>query len=158
MQERWMPMRVVRSSEFDRPGAAVAALLFDPRTMCFLLHPLVTVTPLEPPVLPRRWTPGRYRIAMRLFGAIPLGWQDIVVTDVVDDPAAGRWSFRDDGAGALARRWDHRILLEALQDGRSRYTDRIEIDAGPMTAGAWLFAKAVFAWRHRRWRQLLAGP
>jgi hypothetical protein len=125
--------------------------------MVFLLRPLVSVQPIEPAELPNRWEPGRYRVSMRLFGVIPLGWQNILVGDVVNDPSAGRWGFHDDGAGSLVRRWDHRILLEALPDGRSRYTDRVEVEAGLMTPGAWLFATVVFAWRHRRWRQLLAA-
>jgi hypothetical protein len=133
----------------------VADLLFDPQTMVFLLRPLVTVAPVAPSSLPARWMAGRWRITMRLFGFIPLGWQDIVVGDVVSDAAAGRWGFRDDGRGRLARRWDHQTLLEALPDRRSRYIDRVVVEAGLLTPMAWLFAWCVFACRHRRWRQLL---
>jgi hypothetical protein len=150
-------MHVERSSIFDRPAPAVAALLFDPQTMVFLLRPVLTAEPLVPAALPERWEAGHYRVAMRLFGLIPLGWQDIVVGDIVSDPVAGRWGFRDDGAGSLIRRWDHRTVLEGLPDGRSRYTDRIEVEAGVLTPAAWLFATLVFAWRHRRWRKLLSA-
>jgi hypothetical protein len=52
-------------------------------------------------------------------------------------------------------RRDHRTLLEALSDGRSRYTDSPDVEAGLLTPLAWPFAWTVFAWRHRRWRQLL---
>jgi hypothetical protein len=160
-------MRMERTSEFDAPAAALADFLFDPQTMMFLLRPVVRVAPLTPPVLPPRWQNERYRVAMYLFGIIPLGWQDIVVTDILCDPERGAWGFRDDGVGRLARRWDHRTLLEALPDGRSRYTDTVEVEAGLVTPAAWMFAWLVFAWRHRRWRpfirqkhfpQALQGP
>ena len=68
-------MRAERTSPFDAPGPVVAELLFDPKTMVFLMRPFVVVAPIDPPAFPARWLPGRYRVSMRLFGFIPLGWQ-----------------------------------------------------------------------------------
>ncbi len=150
-------MRAERTSPFDAPRPVVAELLFDPKTMVFLMRPFVVVAPIDPPAFPPRWLPGRYRVSMRLFGFIPLGWQDIVVTDIVTDAAMGRWGFRDAGQGGLANRFDHQLLVEALGDRRSRYTDRLDVDAGFITAPVWLFAQALFAWRHHRWRVLVAN-
>jgi len=149
-------MRAERTSLLDAPGPAVAKLLFDPQTMVFVMRPLVVVVPIDPPAFPPRWVPGRYRVEMRLFGFIPLGWQDIVVTEIVADAAAGRWGFRDAGQSGLVQRFDHQLILEGLDGERSRYTDRLDVDAGFMTATVWLFARAVFMWRHRRWRVLIA--
>ena len=128
-------MRAERTSLFDAPGPVVAELLFDPNTVVFLMRPFVVVAPTDPPVFPPRWVPGRYRVRMRLFGFIPLGWQDIVITDVMMDAAAQRWSFRDAGAGGLAKRFDHQLMVEGLDDRRSRYTDRLDVDAGLLTPG-----------------------
>lgn len=150
-------MRVERSSEFERPAPIIAELLFDPETMLHLLRPLVTVVPRAPARFPPRWEIGRYRASMWLLGFIPLGRQNIVITEITADPAAGRWGLHDDGSGTLMRRWDHRIIIEALSDTRARYTDRIEIEAGLMTPAAWLFATLVFAWRHHRWRALVSA-
>jgi len=152
-------MRFERTSEFDRPATIIAEFLFNPETMRYLLRPVVRVVPRSPDRLPRRWEAGRYQVSMWLLGFIPLGRQDIVITDIVTDPAAGRWGLHDDGSGSLIRRWDHRITLEALPDGRSRYADQVDIDAGMMTPAAWLFATLVFAWRHHRWHRLVeAAP
>ena len=151
-------MRIELTSDFERPAPTIAELLLKPETMCFLLHPVVRVVPRSPDRFPARWEVGRYRVSMWLFGFIPLGSQDIVITEIVADPVASRWGLHDDGSGSLTRRWDHRIKLEALAEGRARYTDRVEIEAGLMTPAAWLFARLVFAWRHRRWRQLTAAP
>lgn len=149
-------MRVERSSEFERPAPIIAELLFNPETMAFLLRPVVRVVPRAPDRLPIRWQVGRYQVSLWLFGFIPLGRQDIVITEIVADPGSGRWGMHDDGCGSLMRRWDHRAILKALPDGRARYSDRVEIEAGLVTPAAWLFAWMVFAWRHRRWRRLLA--
>jgi|SRR5262245_10380330 len=150
-------MRVERSSDFERPASIIAELLFSPETMRHLLRPVVRVKPRSPERLPARWEVGRYQVSMWLLGFIPLGRQDIVITEIVADPRAGRWGFHDDGCGSLIRRWDHRGILVALPEGRTRYTDRVEIEAGLMTPAAWLFAKLVFAWRHHRWRGLIAA-
>src|SRR5262245_27447548 len=116
-------MRAEQTSLFDAPGPVVAALLFDPNTMVFLMRPFVVVAPRDPPAFPPRWVPGRYRVQMRLFGFVPLGWQDIVITDIVTDAVAQRWSFRDAGQGGMAKRFDHLLIVEGLDDRRSRYTD-----------------------------------
>lgn len=150
-------MRVERSSEFERPASILAELLFKPETMRFLLRPVVRLVPRTPERLPARWDVGRYQASMWLLGFIPLGRQDIVITEIVADPVSGRWEFHDDGSGSLTQRWDHRGILEALPEGRARYTDRVEVEAGLMTPAAWLFAKLVFAWRHHRWRALIAA-
>src|SRR5262249_4225959 len=100
-------MRIERASLLNAPGSEVADRMFDPQLMAFVLRPPVAGEPMDPPVFPRRWIPGRFRVRMRLFGFISLGWQDIVVADAQADSTAQRWAIRDTGSGALARRWDH---------------------------------------------------
>jgi hypothetical protein len=149
-----LQMRLERTSILEAPAARVAELMADPKTMDFVLGPVVMVDPLEPSALPARWVPGRYRVRMWLFGLVPIGWQDIVIAEAPMDPA--RWCLHDAGRGQLARRWDHHLIVEALDARRARYTDRLEVDAGIATFLMWLFAHAVFAWRHHRWRRLVA--
>jgi hypothetical protein len=91
---------------------------------------------------------------MRLLGFVPIGWEEIVVTDIEKDAAGQRWSFRDAGSGSLARRWDHRLIVQAWGE-RTRYTDRLEIEAGRLTLAAGWFGRLLFAWRHHRWRVLV---
>ena len=112
-------MRVERTSALDAPASRVADLMADPGTMCFLMRPFVVVHPVEPPTFPPRWSSGRYRVRMQLFGLIPFGWQDIVITGVHADPAATRWSLHDAGKGLLARRWDNRFGVEPFDERRA---------------------------------------
>src|SRR5689334_742670 len=109
-------MRAERTSLLDAPGAVVGELMFEPNAMVFVLWPLVVIKPIDPAVLPARWIAGRYRVRMRLFGVVPLGVQDIVITDIEEDADARRWSFHDAGGGGLARRFDHHLLAEGLDD------------------------------------------
>jgi len=147
-------MQLERTSLLAASPTVVADRMLDPDVMGFLMRPFVIVDPIDPPAFPQRWVPGRYRVKMRLFGRIPLGWQDIVVCDLVN--SGERCGYRDRGSRSLARIWDHRLLVEACGDGRARYTDRLEVDAGTMTAMVWLFAQVLFWWRHRRWHALIA--
>ena len=51
------------------------------------------------------------------------------------------------------RNWNHLIRIEPEGAG-SRYTDEIEIGAGPLTPLISLYAKLFYRYRQRRWRKL----
>ena len=50
--------------------------------------------------------------------------------------------------------WNHRITLKDL-GGQTKYTDEVEIRAGWKTFFVWLWAKAFYAHRQRKWIRLL---
>jgi hypothetical protein len=58
--------------------------------------------------------------------------------------------------GGPVRTWRHRLTFTATSPTSCRYTDEIEIDAGPLTPAVRLFATALFALRQARWRRLAA--
>tara|TARA_Y100000296_G_scaffold33499_1_gene38776 strand:+ start:955 stop:1422 length:468 start_codon:yes stop_codon:yes gene_type:complete len=100
---------------------------------------------------PRRWSPSEYRAWMFVFGIFPIGWQTIGIEYPVS-PATTH-VLRDNGHSPLIRRWDHWIEI-APENGGTRYTDRVHIDAGiltPLVAG---FARLFYAHRQSRWRAL----
>ncbi len=96
------------------------------------------------------WTVGgtsAYRF--RLFGVIPLGTHTIHIV-------------RFDPEGVSSREgnehvpvWNHDITLIPLDDHHTKYTDRVEIRAGWKTPFFWLWAKAFYAHRQRKWISLL---
>ena len=51
--------------------------------------------------------------------------------------------------------WNHEIMLMKLDGSRTEYTDRVEIKAGWKTIFIWLWAKAFYAHRQRKWVKLL---
>lgn len=53
-----------------------------------------------------------------------------IAIDALDEDA--RTIDSREGGGPV-RQWDHHMKLEALPDGRTRYTDVVAIDAGEMT-------------------------
>jgi hypothetical protein len=55
----------------------------------------------------------------------------------------------------VLRRWDHDVVVERLDDDRSRYTDPVLVDAGPVTMPVAMFAWLFYRYRQRRWRKLV---
>ncbi|MEZ4450313.1 MAG: hypothetical protein R3B09_12620 [Nannocystaceae bacterium] len=151
-------MIVRLSSVLPWPASAVRDEAMRTRLLRHVSAPWVTFTAIDPPALPEIWEPGRFRVAMRLGGLLPIGEQDIDIRVEVDDPTPGRECFvaLDRGRGGLARRWDHRITIVALTGGGARYSDEVDVGAGVLTPAVWLFARLFFAHRQRRWRRLTA--
>lgn len=87
-----------------------------------------------------------------LFHAIPLHRHHIQIVEV--DPAEG--VIRTEEHGGLVRAWRHTLHVEAVGEGRSRYSDTVEIDAGWLTPVVAAFARLLYRYRHRRWRRLVA--
>lgn len=126
--------------------------VMDPALFVHVAAPILRVKTIDQSGFGARWQEGEYRIAMRLFGVVPIGWQAIVI-DLSDGVTAQDKSnriFRDRGYGPTLRQWDHCAMVEKGPGGGAVYTDALRIDAGVMTPLVALFAKAFF--RHRQGR------
>lgn len=148
-------MRVRLSTILDVPAERAWAAARQPRLLDHVAHPLQVFEPIEPPVMPDTWTDGRYLVRPRMFGVVPMGTQWIVISTLERGP--DRYCLRDDGHGSLVSRWDHLITIEPITAGRCRYTDEVEVRAGPLTPFVWAFAHLFYRHRQRRWRALVAS-
>jgi hypothetical protein len=57
--------------------------------------------------------------------------------------------------GGMLRVWNHTLHAEALDENSCRYSDTIEIDAGPATVIVAAAATGIFRYRQRRWHKLV---
>ena len=148
-----MPRTVELTTQLDcTPDEAWARVKTAP-LLQHIAFPLIRFVPVKGQSFPQGWEPGEYRAWMFLFGFIPLGWQAIVIS--LPEPEGEKRFVRDNGYSPLIRRWDHWITIAPGENGaRTRYTDRVTIEAGPLTAIIALFAKVFYAHRQRRWRAL----
>ena len=146
-------MRFVRSTDLDCPPAEAIQHVRTPRLFEYVAAPWIRIEPVDPPQLPDEWEPGRYLVRMRLFGLLPLGTQWIGIRAV--EQRGDRLLVHDQGNGALARVWDHRIEISPTADGGTRYCDRVTVEAGWRTPFVGWFAKRFFAHRQRRWQRLV---
>ncbi|MEL6564577.1 MAG: hypothetical protein AAFQ59_09040 [Pseudomonadota bacterium] len=145
--------RVVVTTYLDAPPDAVWAALQCTAVLRHVSAPLIRFLPLDPPNLPETWSEGEYRVAMRLFGFVPLGTQWIRVSWPA--PQGETRYVRDNGTGTLAARWDHLISIAPEGQG-TRYTDRVDVEAGVLSPVTAVFARLFYAHRQRRWRTLAA--
>jgi hypothetical protein len=57
--------------------------------------------------------------------------------------------------GGMLRTWNHTLHAEAIDGGRTRYSDTIEIDAGRLTPVIAWGGRWIFRYRQRRWHRLV---
>jgi hypothetical protein len=122
------------------------------RLLRYVARPLVVFEALDPPALPGRWEQRRYEVRLWIFGVVPLGRQTIDLSWT--HRSRENLELRDNGRGGLISRWDHRITIRPAGEG-TLYTDRVEVQAGPLTPLVWAFAWIFFRHRHRRWQRLV---
>lgn len=146
-------MRLTLTTVLDAPLEHVWELLQRPAMMEQVAAPVMTMVPADPPAFPERWEDRPYRVRLKVFCVLPAGSQ---VIDISRSEGPGIRRLRDRGVGTVAKVWDHTLTAEALPDGRTRYTDTLEVRAGVLTAGMWLFSQVFFRHRQRRLRAVVA--
>ena len=96
------------------------------------------------------WTAGStFRFRFRLWGVIPFGVHTIHIVRFEPDGISSR------EGNMHVPVWNHDIILVGLDSEHTRYTDRVEIRAGWKTVFVWLWAKAFYNHRQRKWIRLL---
>jgi hypothetical protein len=136
------------------PVDTVWEALQHPATLIAVSAPILRFRPIDPPAFPDRWHPGEWQVSMWCLGILPVGRQVISIS--IESASHDRRVIRDNGRGRLARRWDHRITVSPLDDGRTAYRDEVAIEAGALTPLIVLFARLFYMHRQRRWRALIA--
>jgi hypothetical protein len=94
------------------------------------------------------------------FHVIPAYRHTIEVVDV--EERAG--TIRTHEHGGMITVWNHTLQVEPINAHTCRYSDTVDIDAGPATAFVATMAAGIYRSRQRRWRKLVhkhllpAGP
>ncbi len=142
-------MKTVRkTSVFPASRKLVFDKLQKLETLQYIAFPYATFTPVDPDD-PLTWKPGkRSSYLFRMWGIIPLGVHTIVIERFDIDEISSK-----EGNGFVPV-WNHKIHLKDL-GGETEYTDEVDIDAGWKTLFVWLWAKAFYAHRQKRWIELL---
>ncbi len=101
--------------------------------------------------LPERFSPDTdYTVSVFAGGVVPLGTQIIHLEDSVTS-----WRQRhtvDVGRGvtgllSFLQNWQHRMSLEALPNGHTRFNDQLTVDATWLTPFMWPAFSIFWAWR-----------
>ena len=141
-------MIVQKTSVFPASRNTVFQKLQQLETLQFIARPYAAFEPVNNGK--HIWTVGStsaYRF--RLFGVIPFGTHTIHIL-----------RFDPDGVSSHEGNehvpvWNHEIWLVEKDENHTQYTDRVEIHAGWKTALIWLWTRAFYAHRQRKWIRLL---
>jgi hypothetical protein len=140
------------STRLEAPADAVWQALASPATLLHVARPLARFPDLEGRTA--AWRQGEtVTTRVLLLGLLPVSRHRLTLEDV--DEGARR--VQSDEGGGLVRSWRHLITVEPLGPDACRYTDVVEIDAGPLTPAVALWARGFYRWRQRRWRDLAAS-
>ncbi len=152
-------MRLSSTSLLPCSVERLGAELSRPALLHRIAAPMLIFVASDPTGSVERWQPGKFRFRLLVGGRIPIGEHTINVQHVTggsDEVPTRQLVWHDAGYSDLIRVWDHKIVLEPFH-GMTRYTDQVEISAGPLTVAAWLFAKVFYAHRQRRLSRLVAA-
>ena len=141
-------MIVQKTSVFPASRETVFRKLQQLKTLQYIAKPFAGFEPVSEEM--KVWAVGStssYRF--KLFGFIPYGTHTIHIV-----------RFDEDGISSQEGNehvpvWNHDITLLPIDHEHTSYTDRVEIQAGWKTVFIWLWAKAFYAHRQRKWISLL---
>jgi hypothetical protein len=90
------------------------------------------------------------RVRLLFFHLLP-GWTHEIWIVTVDE---GARRIETTEHGGAVKTWNHVLSVDPAGPGRSRYSDTIEIEAGPLTRLVWVYAHLFYRYRQWRWRRL----
>lgn len=141
---------IEKTSVFPATKEVVFEKLKELKTLQYVAKPYATFTP-EPGCEEMIWEENAvFSFQFKLFGLIPFGAHVIkVITFNADD---GIFTNEHNTHVPI---WNHRIILQTLDENNTRYTDEVEIGAGWKTIFVYLWAKAFYSHRQRKWLKFL---
>jgi len=153
-------MRILLKLDLDCSADDAWAMLTDPRALQQLYSPVMRVTSLEPGGFPAVLGEGDHEVAVRAFGLLPMGTQNIGLRLL--RRKGGVRMLRDSGPTTsgmlgLITSWEHSMAVSPLPDGRALYRDRLRFSAGILTPVLWPILWGVWQWRGTRIQQLAAA-
>lgn len=141
----------------DCPVDAAWRAIRDPRVFAAVSAPLTVFRSNEAHGFPDSWPPGPHRVAVRAFGAIPIGEQVIDISfPQRDDDVRMMRDLGGATAGPLTvvTRWEHTMAVSPAPGGRTLYRDRLVFEAGALTPLLWPVFWAFWQWRAAGLRRL----
>lgn len=142
---------VALQTELPLPADTIWQAMQQPATFLYVVRGMLAF-----PALNRRTAPFQqgetYTGWLLLFHVVPLHRHTITVVAV--DPQQRK--VQTEERGGLLRRWHHTLAVEPVTEATARYSDTIDIDAGPFTGLMYWSATALFRYRQWRWQRLAA--
>jgi hypothetical protein len=145
-------MKVNVSTIIDASPDKVFDIVKTKKLLFYVMHPMARFKIISPEDDFGTWEEGKTYVGWSfLFLFIPV-WKRKLYIEKIDEDNRTIQS-RESGEIGL-KKWDHLIKVEQKKDGKTLYTDIIEINAGIFTPLYFIFASLFYRHRQRRWRAL----
>lgn len=143
-------MTVRKTSVFSATEKEIFKRLKRLKTLQYIAWPMAAFTPVNEnhELVWKEGTESSYRF--KLFGVIPFGIHTIKVIHF----GVKQGIFTNE-SNTHVPVWNHRILIEKMDDSNTRYTDIVDIEAGWKTVFIYLWAVCFYSHRQKRWKRLL---
>ena len=144
-----MKMTVKKTSVFSAKQSNVFGLLQRFDTLAYIDKPYATFKNIDGQT-ELVWEVGKsFSFDFKMFGFISLGVHIINVKEFNIDNI-----YTNEG-NPFCPIWNHRIILKEIAERKTEYTDEVEIEAGWKTPFIYLWAKAFYSHRQKKWIKLL---
>lgn len=141
-------MKIYVESIFDCSPEKVWKEVQKSSLLLEVMKPLARIEPVET-AFPETWQEGKTVLcSCFMFGILPMGVRKLFFESI--DKKKKEIQTRE--SDPMIRKWDHLIKVEATPDGKTRYSDRIELDAGLLTPLFGLYVRYFYGHRQRRWQ------
>lgn len=145
-------MKVIVSTVIKTSAEHMWRKLQQVTSLIYVASPILIFRSRDKSAMAECWSVDReYLLSIFLFGFIPLGKHVIRILQI----DTRNMKIQSNEFGLLTRTWNHSLKITRIDNVKIRYTDEIDIDAGPLTAGLWLFAQIFYRHRQKRWKNLL---
>lgn len=143
-------LTVKKSSVFPTAKDEIFRRLQKLKTLQYIAHPYATFKSVDDTEELTWQEDSAFAFHFKLFALIPFGVHTIKVIQF--DIEKGIYTQEGNKHVPI---WNHKIILEKINENTTKYTDIVEIQAGWKTLFVYLWANCFYAHRQRKWKRLL---
>lgn len=143
-------LTVKKSSVFPAAKDEIFRRLQKLKTLQYIAHPYATFKSVDDTEELTWQEDSAFAFHFKLFALIPFGVHTIKVRQF--DIEKGIYTQEGNKHVPV---WNHKIILEKINENTTKYTDIVEIQAGWKTLFVYLWANCFYAHRQRKWKRLL---
>ena len=143
-------LTVKKSSVFPAAKDEIFRRLQKLKTLQYIAHPYATFKSVDDTEELTWQEDSAFAFHFKLFALIPFGVHTIKVMQFDIEKVI----YTQEGNKHVPV-WNHKIILEKIDENTTKYTDIVEIQAGWKTLFVYLWANCFYAHRQRKWKRLL---
>lgn len=143
-------LTVKKSSVFPAAKDEIFRRLQKLKTLQYIAHPYATFKSVDDTEELTWQEDSAFAFHFKLFALIPFGVHTIKVIQF--DIEKGIYTQEGNKHVPV---WNHKIILEKIDENTTKYTDIVEIQAGWKTLFVYLWANCFYAHRQKKWKRLL---